>query len=1078
MVSTTNLGVFFERSPPNDDEMIAIALVDMTMVIPATPAPAPAPAPPLPPPPPSPPPYNVTKNAKFGVLLPTWYLSYDDAIRETLGWGASQVPFWAVVCSDHDLTGAVTPLCDRSTPTANKTDKAIAQLRRAGVHILHYVHSRKLYWPNGSAEGCKPHCECCDSLVNVTQRVDEVLRLWPEDGLFIDNVNGSRALEGYYSAVYNHTQRRGPREVILNMGDRYRNWSWLFDYASMIVGAETYVAQFSETTSLVKRDFDYFRFSQRLAALVYDDKPTACNASECWKQYVDLAIDRGFTKIWFQGSSWQTTYWRTMVEYLRSKNQLLDLAELKTDDVVNDAWVCSGDGLQLGFNGSRLSALSVGGSTIGRAVPDAPSGFSLLARLPEVNCTDLLQNGDFALPSAANRSLPEDWAPYGLRKQFHRTTDPAYVRASQTAAVLVMNMNNSATCGLTQTWKPAGMQLVRRFLLSGWSKVLSVGVGDSGRPHDESYSLMASVKFADGSTPVYAHVSFNLAVHGEWQWQTIFIDIDNKWVSQVSIYALFRDHIGTVLFSELFLGIQSEANVVPAAFIGAAVSVSPVSGDVNSSSVVISAVAEPAGWNGETVTLQATFTGRADHIRCDGTIVAVPRAGQKLRDRAMSLRFSLPLDDSEWHTFGAGQRHVGRLGNAVSEWPLFVIANGSSMMSMVAAIPMDGVVYVHRIEYNSSSASKTLDISFDFGLSMSSFYFPAMATFSFVLAAVTDNAGEPFRAGVQRYYDIHPQLFDVGRLREQGAWLPFLKNVTDVPDLQDFGLKYHESLGTVRGNQYMNTHGMDILAYLEPGLLHWPLPHGMALTYDNLNRAVSECVQHPERYGGQNTSQPLNLAATCRMIAADAILDQTGKWFFVPETSPWNDGAYFYSNLQMDTVGKPVSRARTMLGLVQDYYRDAAVDAYSINGIYIDGAPDGSQLIDYNPLALETTRHPPVFDTDGRVVVLGAHARFSFLKEVAEIVHDHGHHLMGNGLWGLPLANDLWGVPFGLPELFDIAGTETNWQTSAGVFSPPSRAKLTFNRAMSGSGPCVPVVVFVFVFVGTCIVSCLTHLFL
>ena len=184
----------------------------------------------------------------------------------------------------------------------------------------HYVHSRHLYYPNGSAEGCHPHCECCDSLANVTKRVDEVTRRWPDDGLFIDNVNGSRVLEPYYSAVYRRAQADGPRQVVLNMGDRVGNWSWLFAHSDMIVGAECYVANFNETTSLAKRDFDYYRFASRLATIIYDDKPTACNASVCWREYVNLAIERGFDKVFFQASGWQTRYWPAMVELLERRN--------------------------------------------------------------------------------------------------------------------------------------------------------------------------------------------------------------------------------------------------------------------------------------------------------------------------------------------------------------------------------------------------------------------------------------------------------------------------------------------------------------------------------------------------------------------------------------------------------------------------------------------------------------------------------------------------------------------------------------------------------------------------------------
>ena len=80
-----------------------------------------------------------------------------------------------------------------------------------------------------------------------------------------------------------------------------------------------------------------------------------------------------------------------------------------------------------------------------------------------------------------------------------------------------------------------------------------------------------------------------------------------------------------------------------------------------------------------------------------------------------------------------------------------------------------------------------------------------------------------------------------------------------------------------------------------------------------------------------------------------------------------------------------------------------------------------------------------------RPVVLGAQPLFSFLKAVSELMHSRGMALMGNGLWGQPMQ---------LPGVFDISGTETNWQAQGtAAFQPPHPTTLAFNRAMTGSGP-------------------------
>lgn len=81
----------------------------------------------------------------------------------------------------------------------------------------------------------------------------------------------------------------------------------------------------------------------------------------------------------------------------------------------------------------------------------------------------------------------------------------------------------------------------------------------------------------------------------------------------------------------------------------------------------------------------------------------------------------------------------------------------------------EDTVWVNRIVYN--AATQAVELSFDFALTARSVHFPAMATFSFLLAWVPRPA-EPFRSGLQRYYDIHPRIYArEHRIRDQGAWI-------------------------------------------------------------------------------------------------------------------------------------------------------------------------------------------------------------------------------------------------------------------------------------------------------------------
>ena len=70
-------------------------------------------------------------------------------------------------------------------------------LRNAGVRVLHYVHSRELYRDGQPA----PCCRCCDSLANITRRIDMERADFPADGIFTDNVVTDAAHLAFYREV-------------------------------------------------------------------------------------------------------------------------------------------------------------------------------------------------------------------------------------------------------------------------------------------------------------------------------------------------------------------------------------------------------------------------------------------------------------------------------------------------------------------------------------------------------------------------------------------------------------------------------------------------------------------------------------------------------------------------------------------------------------------------------------------------------------------------------------------------------------------------------------------------------------
>jgi hypothetical protein len=153
------------------------------------------------------------------------YMNYHfDADYVRLVAAATHVPIWMSVCADHGddrITngtapgiGAYTPICHQKTAEGRAVNHALDALRATGnVGIFHYVHTREIIWPNGTYREC---CVCCDSLANVTARVATELQAYPQDSIFIDNVEGTAANYEFYKQVVASTQAPGRRPLILN----------------------------------------------------------------------------------------------------------------------------------------------------------------------------------------------------------------------------------------------------------------------------------------------------------------------------------------------------------------------------------------------------------------------------------------------------------------------------------------------------------------------------------------------------------------------------------------------------------------------------------------------------------------------------------------------------------------------------------------------------------------------------------------------------------------------------------------------------------------------------------------------
>lgn len=130
--------------------------------------------------------------------------------------------------------------------------------------------------------------------------------------------------------------------------------------------------------------------------------------------------------------------------------------------------------------------------------------------------------------------------------------------------------------------------------------------------------------------------------------------------------------------------------------------------------------------------------------------------------------------------------------------------------------------------------------------------------------------------------------------------------------------------------------------------------------------------------------------------------------------------------MEPESLHDPNSRASEALNTINTEYENAITGEYELGGQYIDSTigfnAEFSGYINFREKSISASTHPLVFDAHGRIGVLLAQSEFSFLSFVAQTVRDRGMVMMGNGLYGHGSPSFLY------PQIFDIAGTETDWQ--------------------------------------------------
>ena len=400
---------------------------------------------------------------------------------------------------------------------------------------------------------------------------------------------------------------------------------------------------------------------------------------------------------------------------------------------------------------------------------------------PGTSNRSLLENGDFAQRAADGGAA--GWAASSVAGYqctgYRRVTGANVTRPGHAAAIEASTTKPHELAGAERVvfFTPATSAMFQTLVLSGWSRAER----DSNGTQAIDYSVYADVEYSDGTYSFGEAAPFRAGAHG-WQFASHEFAV-LKPVKQLALYAMYRNRIGRVWFSDLALTGVPHAACIPPPKGSVYAAKSPTG---NHSVAKLSATFAPPTWGANAEAgVTATFEGLSDHIRITGAVALTrhrpcpypnpcpPTAAPP--DRAVSLRLAFPLAGAGWQmwtdpetavdlpsdtnsntsqqtVFGGQSEPVAGLPHTIDRYPLLAFTSPDRTRGLVLAVPMVAQVQLFRIAYD--ARQQLLHISFEFGLTSQAQRFPSMATFACLLMPLAQPEWG-FRSALSSYYTVY-----------------------------------------------------------------------------------------------------------------------------------------------------------------------------------------------------------------------------------------------------------------------------------------------------------------------------------
>ena len=615
------------------------------------------------------------------------------------------------------------------------------------------------------------------------------------------------------------------------------------------------------------------------------------------------------------------------------------------------------------------------------------------------------------------------WQAYG--QGYERDTA---VKRSGASSAHCLNVEAGDAKGASLTIR-LDQQEAAPISVAGWSKAAAVG-GST----DADYSIYVDLVYTDG-TPLWGQIaSFSAGTH-DWERRQVRI-FPSKPVRQLTIYALFRKHVGEVWFDDF------EAYVYPSQgiFDGQLVDPPKIEGSL------------PGAWFARDVAKESPITQdfagigvRLEVGKNSDGLQAVTVKDLRGQPRAITLYYveRFDADDTAWWDDVRTKRKAtpsGELSNltrmnnlgavgAVSLYPFGCVTGGGHGLALGEA-PLQGP-RVMRIGFN--GAAKLMYAAFDVALSPdnvanSDGLGHGSATVTLFRAEVGADWG--FRAAADKYYRRFPSAFD-RRAKAEGIWMPFT-DPAKVEGIEDFSVAYHEGDGNVASDDKL---GILSFRYTEPMSWWMAMAPSVPRTYDAALQAAKD-VLNGDDLDKRRWAQALFNSGT---YAAD------GKFHVEFRNEPWTNGAVWALNPNPRLPCPAGEATKATLNYTKEmgdtlYSKAGQSGDVGLDGEYLDSIEGWADVQDFRPESIKYSLAPPTFTTDTRQAVVPLwFSVYEMAAMMREDLRKRGKLLMANAT--------PWRVNAFLP-LLDVAGTEVNW---AGA--PDSDAVFNLRRTLSYHKP-------------------------